>query len=188
MSQSPQLVKCPYCHQWPLEKMHGLASHICQKPACKRADDRAAQANLTARNQQTHLTSLYSDGASDSPSTQNFLFPQDGDPLEEEPDKLDPQSGLNPLGPWQYLDVDEAMKLKVGHYVGMKWDKMKANEKERLPFYPWASQEEFDVVEWLSTEGLSQRAIDRFLKLSYVSLLSWVSSSHPFSNSQLIIP
>ena len=50
----------------------------------------------------------------------------------------------------------------------------------RSPIYhttPGASQEEFDVMNWLSTEGLSQKGIDRFLKLQYASTgMSYVSA------------
>ena len=191
MSRS-QLVKCPYCHHWPLEKTRGLASHIRQKPSCRRADEQVTQANIATKNQQAHpqLSShLPTSDAShtlpggidtgtrdieygDSPpstSTRNSPFLHPDDP-EDDPDVPGPRPRLNPLGPWLYLDRDEATKPAVGRYVGTKWDAMKANEKGRLPFYPWASQSEFDVVEWLSTEGLSQKAIDRFLKLQYVSL------------------
>lgn len=100
--------------------------------------------------------------------------------MEDEPDEPGPRPILNPLGPWLYLDHDEATKPTVGRHVGTKWDAMKANEKERLPFYPWASQSEFEVVEWLSTEGLSQKAIDRFLNLQYVSCTKLSTPSNSY--------
>ncbi|KAF8287390.1 hypothetical protein DL93DRAFT_2038892, partial [Clavulina sp. PMI_390] len=45
----------------------------------------------------------------------------------------------------------------------------RATEIRDLPFYPWKSAEEFEIVNFLSVEGLSQGAIDRFLRLIYVS-------------------
>jgi hypothetical protein len=196
MSQS-QLVKCPYCHHWPLEKTRGLASHIRQKPSCRRADEQVTWANIATKNQQAHLQSsshlptsdashtlpgayqcgsintglhdIYYSNSPPSTSTWNSPFLRPDNP-EDELDEPGPRPRLNPTGPWLYLDRDEATKPAVGCYVGTKWDAMKANEKGRLPFYPWASQCKFDVVEWLLTEGLSQKAIDRFLNLQYVSL------------------
>ncbi|KAF9511421.1 hypothetical protein BS47DRAFT_1363801 [Hydnum rufescens UP504] len=54
------------------------------------------------------------------------------------------------------------------------WERLLSQEDPLFPFKPWADEEEFEVIAWLLTEGLSQAAIDHFLKLSYIQ-------KHPFS-------
>ncbi|KAF9513021.1 hypothetical protein BS47DRAFT_1269347, partial [Hydnum rufescens UP504] len=44
-------------------------------------------------------------------------------------------------------------------------------ENPQQPFYPWASLDEFEVVDWLSSSGLSQAKINEFLNLSWVRML-----------------
>lgn len=109
----------------------------------------------------------------DQPNLSDDSKSVQSDPEQSEPE-VDTHSEtpepLNPSGPYQIRERDPALEPLVGAQVGTKWETMKANERERLPFFPWSSQKEFEIVNWLSTEGLSQSAIDRFLALSYVSL------------------
>ncbi len=48
------------------------------------------------------------------------------------------------------------------------WDKMMSQEDCGQPYSPFESKEEWELVYWLSTEGLSQGAINCFLKLRWV--------------------
>ena len=50
----------------------------------------------------------------------------------------------------------------------MLWDKLKDMETVGDKWWPWDSEEEWEVVKWLSMTGLSKRAINEFLGLKYV--------------------
>ncbi|KAF9502783.1 hypothetical protein BS47DRAFT_1258917, partial [Hydnum rufescens UP504] len=41
------------------------------------------------------------------------------------------------------------------------------HEDPLWPYFPWASLEEYQLVEWLSMSGLSQDKIDKFLDLAW---------------------
>jgi hypothetical protein len=45
---------------------------------------------------------------------------------------------------------------------------MLRNENPECPFFPWASEEEFETVAWLTLSKLSAAEIDKFLHLKYV--------------------
>jgi hypothetical protein len=49
------------------------------------------------------------------------------------------------------------------------WEVMERERNEESEYYLWASNKEWEVVWWLSTNGLSKASIDQFLKLDYVS-------------------
>lgn len=49
------------------------------------------------------------------------------------------------------------------------WEELRSIKDRNNPFHPWHSQMEYELVEWLATSQLSQAAIDRFLKLNWVS-------------------
>lgn len=198
-----QLVACPYCRAYPLERSRGLEGHIKQKRMCSEARERQLERIRTSNNRQQvspvesqESSSDNDDSPQNSPSpllddqsqtdrftALDFMFDQqnpsdDSKSARSDPEQSDPEvdthvqtpAPLNPSGPYQIRERDPALEPLVGAHVGTKWERMKANERERLPFFPWSSQKEFDIVNWLSTEGLSQSAIDRFLSLPYVSL------------------
>jgi hypothetical protein len=50
-----------------------------------------------------------------------------------------------------------------------RWQEFLAHEDPLWPYFPWASLEEYQLVEWLSTSGLSQDKIDKLLDLAWVS-------------------
>lgn len=63
--------------------------------------------------------------------------------------------------------------FKYGPRRKTQWEELCEAMDKCAPFHPWASRNEFELVEWLSTSKLSQQAIDRFLQLNAVTV------SHP---------
>lgn len=215
-THSRQLVACPFCGKFPLEKHRGLEGHIKQRQSCSQARDRR-HAELRARNQLSsqpsetdstlsHHPSTYQDGSTFDPDlacdfsdgvSQNDTMNMNRDDEPDQPASRDrslspdfngnddgnpgqAETPVNPSGPYQYLDRDPELEPKIGAYIGTKWEEMKAREKDNLPFYPWASRAEFEIVNWLATEGLSQKAIDRFLQSKYVSFGFEIDLRQPF--------
>jgi hypothetical protein len=198
--QDQQLVSCPYCHRYPLEKSRGLAGHIRQTATCQQRQNELLS-DMLAHN------TFGSASPSDPPSTQplensrncnarsprGLLADQDIGLAGDQIDASDPENDniedtasghqqINPSGPWKYRARDPRHEPVTGKYIGTRWEKLKSDEKPDLPHYPWASQEEFDVVNWLSTEGLSQKGIDRFLKLQYASIGTNYPSAHKIND------
>lgn len=181
-----QLVSCPYCRRYPLEKFRGLAGHIRQSPECERKQA-ARLSSIHTRNhhgapphQRGSCDPESNPGCSDPLPQQDLDFNQDIGTSDQDlvDERCDATSNgtdsrdrvqLNPSGPWRYLARDPGTEPFVGDYAGTAWDKKKSKEDPKLTYHPWASKEEFEVVNWLSSEGLSQGAINRFLKLQYVS-------------------
>ncbi|KAF9505543.1 hypothetical protein BS47DRAFT_1259431, partial [Hydnum rufescens UP504] len=56
------------------------------------------------------------------------------------------------------------------------------------PFYPWASLDEFEVVDWLSSLGLSQAKINEFLNLSWVRILSFSTAKEMYEWIEKFMP
>lgn len=168
-------VNCPHCHRGPFEVHRGLTGHIRQSPACY-------QKELES------LVQPYSDSASSdtpeapSPRSESPLPPADPlpraatdtqpdgtlDGLTSEEESNSRPSRLNPPGPWSTLPRDPTREPTVGAFRGTLWEQRKAREDPAHPYYPWASLHEFRTVQWLSTEGLSQGAINRYLVLQKV--------------------
>lgn len=193
-----QLVHCPHCSRGPFEKFRGLPGHISKSENCARRQlDQLTQLR-TAVSQTAHQRlELQAAGAERSAGTDDNVAtgswqraaPNDDqeppaadgagwrergsdaeqDPVDRSEDFQD-REPFNPIGPWRYRARDPALEPFVGQYSGTAWEKMKQEERPDLPYHPWVSQEEFEVVNWLSREGMSQGAINRFLKLQYVSL------------------
>ena len=64
--------------------------------------------------------------------------------------------------------IDPKAVYTFGH-VGTLWERMKLAEDLDHPFYPFHSANEFEIVEFFTTANLLQGAINRFLRLSFVS-------------------
>ena len=206
--QAQQLVSCPYCHRYPLEKSRGLAGHIRQTAACRQRQNERLS-DIRAHN--SFRSASHGDVSSPQPSENGLdcdarnpgglLADQDiglshvagdqNDASDPENDDVEDSMGehqqMNPLGPWQYRARDPRHEPFTGKYIGTRWEKLKSDEKPDLPHYPWASQEEFDVANWLSSEGLSQKGIDRFLKLQYASINMSYASTHKITVHYFII-
>lgn len=95
------------------------------------------------------------------------------------PDLNDEDQGpAAPLNPGSHADspylvrpLDEASQPRTYGRGPTLWENMRTHENPESPFAPWSSKDEYELVEWLATSGLSQAAIDRFLGLNWVSSL-----------------
>ena len=90
----------------------------------------------------------------------------DADELEENP----VCAGLKTI-----IDTDAGKPLPG--QIGTLWDKMMSQQDHGRPYSPFESKEEWELAYWLSMEGLSQGAINHFLKLKWVHQPSFLVSN-----------
>lgn len=162
-------VSCKYCYGGPFHGIHGLKTHIGKSPPCKLKHDREAS------------------GAPDEPDGDGDL--QMDDPhqgLSQEPDnggmRLSEGLGAGETGqtdnggdggpadvPSYYYNYVEGAAATYGHGT-TRFEEMKAAEDANPAdrHCGWRSQDEFELVQWLCSEGISKAGIDRFIKLSWV--------------------
>jgi hypothetical protein len=77
-----------------------------------------------------------------------------------------PNEDHTPMGGYkQFRDPDAAWRFGKTPTL---WDDIRAQEDPAFLFKPWANKQEYEMVVFLSSNGLSQGAIDRFLQLEYV--------------------
>ena len=48
------------------------------------------------------------------------------------------------------------------------FDEIRADKPDGLPYFPWDGNDEWSLVKWLATSGLSSAKIDEYLKLPWV--------------------
>lgn len=82
-----------------------------------------------------------------------------------------PLTGL-PAGIRTVFHSNTPLSWTGGTNLLQKMDKDQfAEERQENIYFPFASRMEWDLASWLSTGGLSQKEVDSFLKLDYVSFL-----------------
>ena len=84
--------------------------------------------------------------------------------VEEVPDEGD---GL-PRSPW--VEDFPSPAAYVSDFVGTYFEGIhrKKEDAKQIPWFPFATEDEWELAQWLATSGLSQGAFDRFLKLRIV--------------------
>lgn len=177
---------CEFCNAI-FETQQGVRSHIKQKQECRLAFARS----LTSDTSSTNLASSSTSAAvptvqHDPPEEPNeLLFPyrthqiphdhpsdmQDDTPskrrrvtVEEVPDE---EAGL-PRKPWvEDFPQPAGTPLREGqtYFKGLRERRMGEDES---PYAPFADKEEWELAQWLATSGISQQALDKFLKLDIV--------------------
>jgi hypothetical protein len=187
---------CPYCHRYFKNLNTHWALSTCRAPA--HAAQEAYAAELRAKQGHYEPDELDDSdepaGAGmdiDSPlddswqfhgSTQgpgpskqpHFISPEPSYPggpsLQQPPPGFQEESPLPPQPSFRVSAVHEfptaARIIETGqptqfHHI---WDQ----RPKDLPHYPWADAEEWSLVEWLGTAGLSKGKIDSFLKTRWV--------------------
>ena len=169
-------IHCPWCYQ--NVKCHGgLASHIWQSLICWAKHDNH---NLT-QPRTSHGSAQNPPCLQDAPP--NTGHGSDGDWNQDDEDlgpSLSPECNLeseanvtdnrgSPPTPHLKVNIDtDAGKPLEGHQETL-WEKLGRQAEEGWPYVPFESKEEWELSYWLSTEGLSQGAIDHFQKLKWVS-------------------
>lgn len=114
-----------------------------------------------------------------------MIFSRGSVTIEEVPDEGD--VGVNPPGPEDDIDIGEPevdllgepvdveefpADFKAGEPVQCPNSPSAAGSKsDSAPWDPYTSYEEWQLAQWLTQSGLPQGEIDKFLKLSWVSVM-----------------
>lgn len=83
----------------------------------------------------------------------------------------EPRTALNPPGEGNKTTSADTW---TGERIGTLFERTKEAENPQYPYYPWKNRNEYDLVESLTTSGLSQAKIDKLLQIwaSNISTLS----------------
>jgi hypothetical protein len=178
--------RCPYCFTDTASRQ-GLHSHMMQKKTCR--EKMEADAYISESASQTENNNSYSptqhanevgpgnlDNDLDNDMAQDFEVPV----IHEEHQRSgSPIPGVQVAATVEEEDNEETSRwieefpspagVPIGEGVSTfeEWrrDQVKNNE---LPWSPFESQEEWELVQWLITSGISQKKIDAFLNLEMV--------------------
>jgi hypothetical protein len=186
-----ELHSCPHCGRGPFVSERGLTGHISKMRHCREARGHLAAANANGEHRPSpaglaEQESDRMDEDEDHPGhhpTNLFASDDMAADLDEPPNVNNSSNsgdaGPEPLNPQQNTSyiikkISGAAKIfddsEPSIQPETQWDRLKSLENPRQPFHPWASLDEFEVVDWLSSSGLSQAKIDDFLNLSWVML------------------
>ena len=165
--------RCTYCERL-LSSARGLASHIAQTPTCKQA--RQYKLETGDQHVDTGIQDPISGGHSDADDADDrrgsdpnvdgdSIIPEDltgfASPPPRNVDTISPQD--------KYIIYTVPGAAQKGPKECTRWDDIRCNERPDFPFHPWISEEEYDLVAWLTLSKLSAAEIDRFLNLKFVS-------------------
>jgi hypothetical protein len=165
---------CPYCDR-RLKSTRGITSHISQTPACKQARERDIRSKDG------------SDEAALDDSQDEFAQNEDNDDIVPDSDTIadvdraisetpsspfftgSPPRTVLPITPQdKYIIHTVAGAAQKGPKEGTRWDDIRLRESADFPFSPWANEDEYHLVAWLTLSKLSAAEIDQFLRLKYV--------------------
>src|SRR5258707_7211073 len=188
-------IHCPYCYQ-KVKHWCGLASHIRQSLACQ-----AKHNNDNPQLPRTSHDPILTPNHHDTPPGTGQHDP-DGSDWDR-----DPGSSLGPghTSEFEANDTDSGaspptthLKVIINTNAGKPLEGCQETLWERFSrqaaeggYAPFESKEEWELSHWLSTEGLSQGAIDHFRKLKWVShnfLFTHRLEIHSFSFRSPTIP
>jgi len=194
---------CFWCKK-QLPTLKGLSSHLSQAKLCRKAQKQYDATHITGQHTSTRspdttpsvLGNLETDTEGQQPTDNdiemadhlNFHSNNTPSHVQYHPELPIPEGSAGdapmPLNPtssktnhYWVKPLDNESKPKVLGHTRTRWEQMRSNEDPANPFAPWNSKEEYELVEWLATSGLSQAAIDRFLNLNWVSYLTDVLMS-----------
>lgn len=191
---------CEYCNA-RFDTQQGVRSHVKQKAECRLAfarslstptstSDSTAATHSLGPSDLSDINDLHASHVeNDSPghglaSRPYPVHPIQHDRLEEMPDDSpskrrrvtveevqDVEAGL-PSKPWiEDFPAPAGTPLRAGKTYFEDIRDRKEGESES-PFAPFADEEEWELAQWLATSGISQKALDAFLKLSIVRHLT----------------
>ncbi|OCH85606.1 hypothetical protein OBBRIDRAFT_739626, partial [Obba rivulosa] len=179
---------CEFCHR---EKptLKGLRSHISQSPPCRQAQRaKLNSARPKAKDTQQHEELLpEGDSLLDyEPADLDYEMPESGnaiptgmvqessesDPaskrrrvqVEEVPDEQFNVGGI-PKKPWIESFPTSAGAVQGEGSTAFEENHERQRKANEAPWAPFESLEEWELAKWLLTSGLSQRAVDDFLRL-----------------------
>lgn len=171
---------CPWCLKRCIT-LQGVASHITQKPACRQKQLSHENSLAASREPERASPEIDFDDQEDQgrggDSEMNDIAGASSAFADDLPDLNDKDQGpAAPLNPGSHADspylvrpLDESSQPRTYGSGPTLWENMRTHENPESPFAPWSSKDEYELVEWLATSGLSQAAIDRFLGLNWVN-------------------
>jgi hypothetical protein len=188
---------CRWCGRI-LKTLQGLASHQTQAYACRRAkrdfENQKATQWATSRvieredslepQMDMDLNDFGVSDAGDNPQRPERSTGEEDSHSQHHSaaaDRTDdgPAPPLNPSSSrYAVRQLDANSQPRVYRMGQTRWEELRSSEDPDNPFYPWKSQKEYELVEWLATSQLSQAAIDRFLKLNWVSNICNAQRQH----------
>ncbi|EKM57347.1 uncharacterized protein PHACADRAFT_194904 [Phanerochaete carnosa HHB-10118-sp] len=165
---------CNFCNRTFTSKI-GLKSHVRQSPRCHEDLDR--------RTREVCENSFAPDLLSSTPNDLSTTLNGDGEATgtlpeslpEQEPsakharveeinDDDDLEAGGHPKRP--FIDYSARFKVKIKKKGLTLFESMHADQMRKdNPWAPFEDEEEWELAHWLTTHGLSQGAIDEYLKL-----------------------
>lgn len=188
--------RCFYCGA-SKPTPQGLKSHISQSLACKIEFKRRTASNVIRNNVADGMSSVplaseledfpeMSRVEDQSRSSVDMDFQMYTEDLERSPD-----TPMSRRASMEEIDEEEAGGLPKQPYVDLaaadevrtygrgqtafeaiderQGRRARAQGTAHNPWAPFANDEEWGLSKWLLSSGLSQKAIDRYLKLKYVS-------------------
>lgn len=167
---------CNYCRR-TFTSGAGVKSHIRQTPSCQQEFDKHTyQKGQAAQSPSTEAIAAPYNSAFDTAPD----FPMDEEPpskrariddVEDEDDEL--ETGGLPKRP--FVDYSARLSTKIKGRGQTLFEAMDAAQAGKdNPWAPFADKEEWELAHWLMTKGLTQSAVDDYLKLPIVS----ISPSH----------
>jgi len=166
---------CPYCNK-TLQTPGGVDRHVTQTPACllirntqllnqdgseMDIDDREGPGNSVGDNNSSQFD--------EPPVLPTPPLPHNSSQSDE---PLMPPTPPSPIRPEPYYHVHSVPgAAQRGSKEGTRWETTLNNEHPEFPFHPWASEVEFELVEWLTLSKISASAIDEFLRLKFVRII-----------------
>jgi len=184
-------VQCPFCKDYFLR----LGTHLTRSLECNAKNEEFKQNLQQETFQQPEAVDFPMHTSTDSPEFNEDSLPPEifpPSPMKQatkraridSPDIFnDPGSSAEPQPEMAPFEADCAFKLHPVYefqdagrvfkqHQKTPFDENTANMQRDLPFSPFANAQEWSLVEWLSTAGLSKNSINKLLVTAYVSLIT----------------
>ncbi|KAJ7199445.1 hypothetical protein GGX14DRAFT_373189 [Mycena pura] len=175
--------KCEYCGVYRKTEQ-GVRAHVSQTPACNQKH--AARYTVSDSDddemsnfpQEGGMYSLDEDSDEEQPGVDPPLDNAAASPdPDTRPEKRHKVTCEEVEDEDDQPDVWESIEFPPEYDAGAYYDECKTEfarmreEREangQKPWYPFASEEEWELAQWLMTSGISQRKLDKYLKLKAV--------------------
>lgn len=175
--------KCQFCPH-TVNTAQGLQSHYTQKVQCqqKLLASIIRDENHLSAEPEIHVGGVQENGVADYDEDEMQVIP-DIDPPYDPPENVLPDPDIRASKRVRVEEVEDedtpvrriepfpsAAGTMLGHTTTAFQDLRTSQIQDNLPpWSPFASQEEWELAQWLVKAGVTQKATDGFLKLASVS-------------------
>jgi len=181
------MVQCPFCKNY----FTRLGNHLSRSLDCKIRNEEFKQSLQQESLQQPEAVDFHMHTSASPDFNEDYLPPEIFPPSPmkqaskrarvDTPDVFeDPGSSIEPGSEMAPFEAEHAFKLHpvyefpdAGKVFAQQqktlFDENTAKMQRDLPFSPFANAQEWSLVEWLSTAGLSKNSINKLLTTAYVS-------------------